>query len=104
MRILLVHQNFPGQYKYLAPALASSPDNEVVAIGEETNIRRLQGFHPRVRLLGYPEPQGASKQTHHYLHSTEAAIRRGQAVARLALPCARQGFTPGRDLRTSWLG
>jgi glycosyltransferase involved in cell wall biosynthesis len=94
MRVLLVHQNFPGQYKYLAPALAASPDNEVIAIGEEANIRRAQGFAPRVRLLGYPEPQGASKQTHHYLHSTEAAIRRGQAVARLAIALRQQGFTP----------
>jgi len=94
MRVLLVHQNFPGQYKYLAPALAASPDNEVIAIGEEANIRRAQGFDPRVRLLGYPEPQGASKQTHHYLHSTEAAIRRGQAVARLAIALRQQGFTP----------
>ena len=94
MRVLLVHQNFPGQYKYLAPALAASPDNEVIAIGEEANIRRAHGFDPRVRLLGYPEPQGASKQTHHYLHSTEAAIRRGQAVARLAIALRQQGFTP----------
>ncbi|MER2626070.1 MAG: glycosyltransferase family 4 protein [Accumulibacter sp.] len=94
MRVLLVHQNFPGQYKYLAPALAASPDNEVVAIGEEANLRRAPGADPRVRLLGYPEPQGASKQTHHYLHSTEAAIRRGQAVARLAIGLRQQGFTP----------
>jgi glycosyltransferase involved in cell wall biosynthesis len=94
MRILFVHQNFPGQYRHLAPALADSSDNEVLAIGEKTSIRRLQGFHPRVRLFAYPSPQGASRQTHHYLHSTEAAIRRGQAVVRLALELQRQGFTP----------
>ena len=29
MRILLVHPNFPGQFKHLAPALAAS--HEVVA-------------------------------------------------------------------------
>jgi hypothetical protein len=94
MRLLFVHQNFPGQYRYLAPALAGSPENEVIGIGEEANIRRAQGFHPRVRLLAYPQPQGASPQTHHYLHSTEAAIRRGQAVVRLALALRAQGFVP----------
>jgi glycosyltransferase involved in cell wall biosynthesis len=94
MRILFVHHNFPGQYKHLAPALADSTENEVLAIGEEASIRRVQGFHPRVRLLAYPQPQGASRQTHHYLHSTEAAIRRGQAVVRLVLELQRQGFVP----------
>ncbi|MCM8611337.1 glycosyltransferase family 4 protein [Accumulibacter sp.] len=94
MRILFVHQNFPGQYRHLAPALADSRANEVVAIGEEASLRRMQGFHPRVRLLGYPQPQGASRQTHHYLHSSEAAVRRGQSVARLALELRRHGFVP----------
>ncbi|MEF8726624.1 MAG: glycosyltransferase family 4 protein [Accumulibacter sp.] len=94
MRILFVHQNFPGQYRHLAPALAESPANEVVAIGEEASLRRLQGFHPRVRLVAYPQPQGASQQTHHYLRSSEAAVRRGQSVARLALELRRHGFVP----------
>jgi glycosyltransferase involved in cell wall biosynthesis len=94
MRILFVHQNFPGQYKHLAPALANSPTNQVVAIGEEANVKRAQGFHSRIRILAYPEPVGASKQTHHYLHSSEAAVRRGQAVLRLAMALRQQGFVP----------
>ncbi len=32
MKILLIHQNFPGQYKHLAPALAER-GHEVVAFG-----------------------------------------------------------------------
>lgn len=94
MRILFVHQNFPGQYRHLAPALANAPDNEVIAIGEEASIKRLQGFGSRLRLLAYAAPREASKQTHHYLHSTEAAIRRGQSVARLALTLRQAGFVP----------
>ena len=94
MRILFVHQNFPGQYRHLAPALADPRTNEVIAIGEEASIRRLQDFPPRVRLLGYTQPQGASQQTHHYLRSSEAAVRRGQSVARLALELRRHGFVP----------
>ncbi len=33
MRILLVHQNFPGQYKHIAEALGRDPAHEVVALG-----------------------------------------------------------------------
>jgi hypothetical protein len=77
MRILFVHQNFPGQYKHLAPALADDPAKEVVAIGDEANIHRARGLHPRMRLFSYPTPQGAVAGTHHYLRSTDAAVRRG---------------------------
>ena len=29
MRIVFVHQNFPGQFKFLAPALAADPANQL---------------------------------------------------------------------------
>ena len=32
MKILFVHQNFPGQFMHLAPALAADPQNTVVAL------------------------------------------------------------------------
>jgi glycosyltransferase involved in cell wall biosynthesis len=94
VRILFVHQNFPGQYRHLAPALASDPGNEVVAIGDKANIHRAQGLHPRLHLCAYPSPQGASAASHHYLRSTESSVRRGQAVARAALELKSKGFTP----------
>ena len=31
MNILLVHQNFPGQFKHLVPVLGARPGNQVVA-------------------------------------------------------------------------
>lgn len=94
MRLLFIHQNFPGQFKHLAPAFASDPGCEVVAIGEEEAIARARGLHPRLRLLAYPKPQGASAQTHHYLRGTEAAVRRGQAVVRLLMSLKASGFVP----------
>ncbi len=94
MRILFVHQNFPGQYRYLAPALANDSENLVVGIGEEAAIKRLRVFHPRIRLLGYAAPPGAGHETHHYLRSSEAAVRRGQAVARVSIALRQQGFVP----------
>lgn len=94
MRILFVHQNFPGQYRHLAPALADNPGHHVVAIGDKANIHRAQGLHPRLHLYAYPSPPGAGPGGHHYLRSTESAVRRGQAVVRAALELKSKGFIP----------
>ena len=93
MKLLFVHQNFPGQYRYLAPSLAADPANEVVAIcdkGNDVPGRDLK----RIRLLTYDPPSGWSTPTHPYLRSFEAAVRRGQQVARLCLALREQGFVP----------
>ena len=37
MRILFIHQNFPAQFKHLAPALAADPNNQVVAMTMRPN-------------------------------------------------------------------
>lgn len=94
MKILFVHQNFPGQFRHLAPALAEDPGNQVIAIGEEARIRLAAGLHPRLGLCAYPAPGDPSSQTHHYLHSTESNVRRGQTVARVALALKQKGFVP----------
>ncbi|MCC7264543.1 MAG: glycosyltransferase family 4 protein [Candidatus Latescibacteria bacterium] len=92
MNILFVHQNFPGQYRHIAAALADDLGNQVLAIGEAGNLGRLG--HPRVRELGYRTPEGAGPHTHHYLRSFEAAVRRGQQVARVAERLHRVGYRP----------
>ena len=47
MRLLLVHQNFPGQFRQLAPHLESR-DHELVAIAA-TNARCFEGQGTEVR-------------------------------------------------------
>ena len=55
MHILFVHQNFPAQFKHLAPALAKDPNNQVVAMTMRPNQpASWQG----VRLVAY----GAKRQ------------------------------------------
>ncbi|MFC5354341.1 glycosyltransferase family 4 protein [Azospirillum himalayense] len=93
MRLLFLHQNFPGQYKHLARHFAGLPQVQAVALGEAVNLKDRPA-PPGIRLLGYRSPQGASAQTHHYLRSAEAAVRRGQTVARACLDLKRQGFRP----------
>jgi len=92
LKVLFVHQNFPGQYKHLAAALADDDQNEVVAIGEKGNLGRLQ--HPKVKEIGYEKPRGANPETHHYVRGMETAVRRGQAVTRVGLALLRKGFVP----------
>ncbi|MCU0889682.1 MAG: glycosyltransferase [Rubritepida sp.] len=89
MRLLFLHQNFPGQYRHLAPAMAARRGVEVVALGENPAAAL-----PGVRHLRYPAPRGAGEQTHPYLRRFEAYIRRGQEVARAALALKAKGFVP----------
>ena len=42
--ILIVHQNFPAQYRHVAPALARRPGVRVVALGENVG-EALPGVH-----------------------------------------------------------
>lgn len=92
MRVLFIHQNFPGQYLHLARRLRDE-GHVVVGIGEARNIRN-RGVIDGITTIGYPTPEGAGEKTHHYLKSTEAAVRRGQAVARSLLELKGKGFTP----------
>jgi hypothetical protein len=48
MKILFVHQNFPAQFKHLAPALAGEPGNTVVAL----NLGRDSRWRT-IRIAGY---------------------------------------------------
>ncbi len=92
MKLLFVHQNFPGQYRHIARSFADDAGNQVLAIGEQKHLGRLR--HPAVREIGYPTPAGAGKETHHYLRRFEAAVRRGQQVVRLGEKLRKDGFVP----------
>ena len=89
MNILCIHQNFPGQYKHLAPVLAQQ-GHRVVGLGETRQRPNL----PRVEQLSYHPPQPAAATTHHYLQGFEAHVRRGQQVVRALQQLQRTGFSP----------
>ena len=93
MKVLFVHQNFPGQYRHVAAALAQTPGWEVAALGDVKNVKQRPAI-PGVKLAGYPTPQPATKSTHHYVTPLEGAVRRGQAVAKACLELKKRGFTP----------
>ncbi|MBM3586462.1 MAG: hypothetical protein FJX33_01315 [Alphaproteobacteria bacterium] len=89
VQALFIHQNFPGQYRHLAPMIAARPGARVIGLGERENIAL-----PSVTHIRYPEPQGAGEQTHRYLRPMEASSRRAQAVARALVDLRSEGFRP----------
>lgn len=89
MRVLFIHQNCPGQYRHLAPRLASQPQNKVVFITQPG-----KPSIPGVTKIEYKPTRQPSRQTHSYIRNLEAAILNGQAVARAALALKKRGFTP----------
>jgi glycosyltransferase involved in cell wall biosynthesis len=91
VKLLFVHQNFPGQYRHLAAHYAAQKGNVVVGIGEKANVLR----QPRiagVQLMGYQyeEPKAEDRFTAPALK----AIERGKRVAAGALQLKREGFYP----------
>ncbi len=88
MKFLFVHQNCPGQFKHLAPALAAE-GHEVLFIGQKDK------FTPKgVKRLEYEAHRKVTPKIHPYLAASEAAVLNGQAVARLAFKLKAQGFRP----------
>ena len=88
MNILFVHQNFPGQFKHLAPALARQ-GHTVVAL----HINECAPL-PGVRLVRY-QPQGRSGQgTHRWLVDLDTKTLRGEAAYHAARQLQLSGFTP----------
>ncbi|MCP9834023.1 MULTISPECIES: glycosyltransferase family 4 protein [unclassified Cyanobium] len=94
MRVLFVHQNFPGQFRHLAAALANDPTHQVVAIGEAPNLKRQGVCHPRIHRLGYGLDGQRVSTTNPWLKDVEAAVIRGQVVSKIARQLAGRGFKP----------
>lgn len=89
MKILLVHQNFPGQFKHLVPALLANPSNEVVAF-------TMNPYAPvtGLRFMRYAAAKGTAKDVHPWVAETETKVIRGDAAFRAALKLKEEGFTP----------
>ena len=89
MKILFVHQNFPGQYLHLARYLGAIPGNQVIFITQRTDASL-----PGVRNIVYKPARPVTPGIHHYLAETEAGVLNAQNVARIALDLKTGGFEP----------
>lgn len=94
MRILLIHQNFPGQFRQLGTYLTTQKSVQVLGVGVETNVKAKAQI-PGLKVLTYANrPTDPNCKTHHYLRDFERAVRRGQDVARLCIRLRQKGFVP----------
>ncbi|WP_090899523.1 glycosyltransferase family 4 protein [Azotobacter beijerinckii] len=89
MKVLFIHQSFPGQFRHIAVHLARQPGVNVLAIGREQAPSL-----PGVRLLRYKPHRTASLHTHPYAHTLEEGALHGQQVLRLLLDLKGRGYRP----------
>ena len=90
MNILFIHQNFPGQFKFLAPALVAQGHSVVAMTMQKTEATHWQG----VRLVPYGANRGTTPGVHPWVSDFETKTIRGEACFRAALRMKEQGFTP----------
>ncbi len=89
MKFLFIHQNFPGQYRHLAPALAKRQGNSVVAfrLGDSAKA-------PGIEIIGYQVQPPGSAAGHSWLADLQPKLIRAEALARAAKGLKEQGFVP----------
>jgi len=90
MKILFIHQNFPGQYKHLAPLLAAR-GHECTAL----TLRVKESMTWRgVRVLPYRLPRRAAQKVHPWLIDLDTKVTRAQACFEAARDLRERGFAP----------
>lgn len=90
MNILFIHQNFPGQFKFLAPALVQQGHCVVAMTLQKVEVREWQG----VRLVPYATSRGSSPTVHPWVSDFETKVIRGEACFRASLRLKAESFTP----------
>ena len=88
MKILFIHQNFPGQFKFLAPALAKR--GHTVHAFSLYESREDLG----VKIHSYTIKRSSSKDIHPWVVDFETKVIRAEACFRAALDLKDSGFSP----------
>lgn len=90
MNILFVHQNFPGQFKFLAPAMVAR-GHVVKALCLRKDVTSpWQG----IELISYPVQRNSTRGIHPWLIDFETKVIRAEAAMQAAQRLAEQGFVP----------
>jgi glycosyltransferase involved in cell wall biosynthesis len=90
MRILFIHQNFPGQFRHLAPELARC-GHDVTALSMVKDApREWRG----VRMVSYRASRGSTPGIHPWVGDIESKTIRGEACFRTCLALRNQGYVP----------
>ena len=90
MRVLVVHQNFPGQFGHLVREWARRPGWDVRGLGRDT-APGMPGFEA---LLRHKPARRVRDDQHPYLRQMEAATLNGQSALRVMIALRRSGWVP----------
>jgi glycosyltransferase involved in cell wall biosynthesis len=89
MKILFLHQNFPGQFLHLAQSLRRDPANEVYAVTDASNPRPT--FVNEARYAFVP---GRAGRPHRLAESFASRVARGEAAAVAMRELRDRGLVP----------
>lgn len=90
MKILFIHQNFPGQYKHLAPALAAQ-GHQCVAL--TLRVKEPANWNG-VQVLPYTIKRKQGPGIHPWVNDFDTKVIRAEACYHAAMGLKAKGFTP----------
>jgi len=97
-KILFLHQNFPGQFKHLAPELARLKKYDVFSLSlqsdKSSKLEDLNKIFKNVTHYKYSITKGNGKDTNKLALEFETKMIRASAVLKRALELKEEGFEP----------
>ena len=90
MKILFIHQNFPGQFKFLAPTLVKL-GHQVTAMTMQKNMpSRWEG----INVIAYQPNRGTAMNAHPWVTDFETKVIRAESCFRAAERLKKSGYDP----------
>lgn len=87
MNVLFIHQNFPGQFKHLAPALVRRGDNVRSLYIDGQGLKAVPGKK-------YSLQRGNAKNVHSWAQDFESKMLRAEACGQAMIELRDEGFEP----------
>jgi len=92
VKIIFIHQNFPGQFRHLAPALARN-GHQVLGIGINKPAHPTPGVKVILHQPQNPDKKSSTKPSDE-LQDHHAKVVRGKSVANVLTNLKAEGFVP----------
>lgn len=103
MKLLLIHQNLPAQFKHLIKRYSQDSDHQVVGICQSHAPALVDPECAQAVVRTYKPKRPPNPKTHNYLYPLEANVLNGQAVAAEVHRLEKEGFKPDLTLvHTGW--